>query len=31
LLPGHENEVNEFDCDRELVWVEGTWQVRPAA
>ena len=31
LLPGHENEVNEFDCDRELVWVEGSWQVRPAA
>ena len=31
LLPGHENEVNEFDCDRELVWIEGAWQVRPAA
>jgi ATP phosphoribosyltransferase regulatory subunit len=31
LLPGHENEVNEFDCDRELVFVDGAWQVRAAS
>jgi ATP phosphoribosyltransferase regulatory subunit len=28
-LPGHEHEVNEFDCDRELALVDGGWQVRP--
>jgi ATP phosphoribosyltransferase regulatory subunit len=28
-LPGHENEVNEFDYDRELALVDGGWQVRP--
>jgi ATP phosphoribosyltransferase regulatory subunit len=31
LLPGHENEVNEFDCDRELVFVDDAWQVRAAS
>ena len=28
VLPGHEHEVNEFDCDRELVWVSGQWTVQ---
>ncbi len=27
VLPGHEHEVNEFDCDRELVFVNGQWAV----
>ncbi|MGM9488398.1 ATP phosphoribosyltransferase regulatory subunit [Ideonella sp. YS5] len=27
-LPGHEHETQEFDCDRELVAVEGQWAVR---
>ena len=25
VLPGHESEVDEFQCDRELVQVEGQW------
>ncbi|MES2400788.1 MAG: ATP phosphoribosyltransferase regulatory subunit [Pseudomonadota bacterium] len=29
VLPGHEHEVNEFDCDRELVQVAGKWLVQP--
>jgi ATP phosphoribosyltransferase regulatory subunit len=29
VLPGHEHEVDEFDCDRELAGVAGQWQVRP--
>ncbi len=29
LLPGHDNEVNEFDCDRELVMAAGHWVVQP--
>ena len=29
VLPGHEHEVNEFDCDRELAHVAGQWIVRP--
>lgn len=29
VLPGHEHEVNEFDCDRELVFAAGTWVVQP--
>ncbi len=29
VLPGHEHEVNEFDCDRELALVAGKWVVRP--
>jgi ATP phosphoribosyltransferase regulatory subunit len=28
VLPGHEHEVNEFDCDRELVETAGQWGVR---
>lgn len=28
VLPGHEHEVDEFDCDRELVSLAGQWQVR---
>ena len=27
VLPGHEHEVNEFDCDRELVHSNGQWTV----
>ena len=27
VLPGHEHEVNEFDCDRELASVNGRWVV----
>ena len=29
VLPGHEHEVNEFDCDRELADADGQWVVRP--
>jgi ATP phosphoribosyltransferase regulatory subunit len=29
VLPGHEHEVNEFDCDRELIDTAGQWVVRP--
>ena len=29
VLPGHEHEVNDFDCDRELVEAAGQWAVRP--
>ena len=29
VLPGHEHEVNEFDCDRELVLKGGCWAVQP--
>ena len=28
VLPGHEHEVNEFDCDRELASINGQWAVR---
>ncbi|MDE2400935.1 MAG: ATP phosphoribosyltransferase regulatory subunit [Burkholderiales bacterium] len=28
VLPGHEHEVQEFDCDRELALVDGQWMVR---
>lgn len=28
VLPGHEHDAEEFDCDRELVEVAGQWQVR---
>jgi ATP phosphoribosyltransferase regulatory subunit len=31
VLPGHEHEVSEFDCDRELARAEGGWVVRPLA
>ena len=27
VLPGHESEVDEFDCDRELRQVAGAWTV----
>ena len=29
VLPGHEHEVHEFDCDRELVLTAGQWTVQP--
>jgi ATP phosphoribosyltransferase regulatory subunit len=29
VLPGHEHEVNEFNCDRELLLVDGQWQLVP--
>ena len=28
MLPGHEHEAQEFDCDRELVPADGAWSVR---
>jgi ATP phosphoribosyltransferase regulatory subunit len=28
VLPGHENEVQEFECNRELAEVAGQWVVR---
>lgn len=28
MLPGHESEVDEFRCDRELVQVAGKWTVK---
>lgn len=28
VLPGHESEVDEFHCDRELALVAGRWAVR---
>jgi ATP phosphoribosyltransferase regulatory subunit len=28
VLPGHEHEVHEFDCDRELVRAAGHWVVQ---
>jgi ATP phosphoribosyltransferase regulatory subunit len=28
VLPGHESEVDEFQCDRELLQVAGQWVVR---
>ena len=27
MLPGHEHEVNEFDCDRDLILKGGQWTV----
>jgi len=29
VLPGHENDTDEFECDRELVLQAGQWIVRP--
>jgi ATP phosphoribosyltransferase regulatory subunit len=29
VMPGHEHEVDEFQCDRELVEITGQWIVRP--
>ena len=28
VLPGHEHEAQEFDCDRELTLVDGRWALR---
>jgi ATP phosphoribosyltransferase regulatory subunit len=28
VLPGHEHEVHEFECDRELVRVAEHWVVQ---
>ncbi|MFY3383975.1 ATP phosphoribosyltransferase regulatory subunit [Paracidovorax sp. MALMAid1276] len=28
VLPGHESEVDEFCCDRELAFVDGQWVVQ---
>jgi len=28
VLPGHEHEAQEYDCDRELVRIGDTWTVR---
>jgi ATP phosphoribosyltransferase regulatory subunit len=28
VLPGHESEVDEFQCDRELISVAGQWAVK---
>ena len=28
VLPGHEHEGQEFDCDRELISVDGRWVLR---
>ena len=28
MLPGHEHEGDEFDCDRELAQVNAEWVVR---
>ncbi len=27
-LPGHDHEGQEYDCDRELVAVDGQWVLR---
>ena len=29
VLPGHDHEVHEFQCDRQLVSVDGQWVVEP--
>ncbi|MBY0464681.1 MAG: ATP phosphoribosyltransferase regulatory subunit [Burkholderiales bacterium] len=29
VLPGHEHETNEFECDRQLLEVDGQWMVEP--
>lgn len=28
VMPGHESEVDEFDCDRQLIDVNGQWVVQ---
>ena len=28
VLPGHESEVDEFQCDRELVQIDGQWVLK---
>ncbi|MFT4192350.1 MAG: ATP phosphoribosyltransferase regulatory subunit, partial [Comamonas sp.] len=30
VLPGHESEIDEFECDRVLVEQDGRWAVRAA-
>ncbi len=30
-LPGHERDMLSFDCDRELIAVDGRWVVQPRA
>jgi ATP phosphoribosyltransferase regulatory subunit len=29
VLPGHESEIDEFECDRELAKTGGAWVVKP--
>jgi ATP phosphoribosyltransferase regulatory subunit len=29
VLPGHPPDGPEFDCDRELVEIDGQWALRP--
>ncbi|MDP3707305.1 MAG: ATP phosphoribosyltransferase regulatory subunit [Polaromonas sp.] len=29
VLPGHEHELSEFDCDRELIAAAGHWVLQP--
>ena len=29
MLPGHDSEVDEFHCDRQLVLLEGQWTLQP--
>ena len=29
VLPGHESEVDEFQCDRQLARAGGAWRVEP--
>jgi len=31
VLPGHEEEQQEFSCDREIVRRQGSWQLSPLA
>ena len=31
MLPGHDSEVDEFHCDRELVLVKGLWTIQTLA
>ena len=28
-LPGHDNQIDEFHCDRQLVLVDGQWLIKP--
>jgi ATP phosphoribosyltransferase regulatory subunit len=28
VLPGHESEIDEFHCDRELIERGGQWKVQ---
>jgi ATP phosphoribosyltransferase regulatory subunit len=28
ILPGHESEIDEFQCDRELLEISGQWVVK---